>query len=36
MAQVMDSDQEPELIEKFQAVNKQVLRFSMQANLQGN
>ena len=36
MAQVMDSDQDPELIEKFQAVNKQVLRFSMQANLQGN
>ena len=36
MAQVMDSDQDPELIEKFQAVNKHVLRFSMQANLQGN
>lgn len=36
MAQVLESDQEPELIEKFQAVNKQVLRFSMQANLQGN
>lgn len=36
MAQVMESEQDPELIEKFQAVNKQVLRFSMQANLQGN
>ena len=36
MARVLEEDQEPELIEKFQAVNKQVLRFSMQANLQRN
>ncbi len=36
MAQVIESDQEPELAEKFQAINKQVLRYSMQSNLQGD
>ncbi|MES0359745.1 MAG: CpXC domain-containing protein [Anaerolineales bacterium] len=35
MAQVADSDQEPELVAKFQDVNRQVLRFSMRSNLQG-
>jgi hypothetical protein len=36
MAQVIESDQDPELAEKFQAINKQVLRYSMQSNLQGD
>ena len=36
MAQVIESDQEPELVEKFQAINRQVLRYSMQSNLQGD
>jgi hypothetical protein len=36
MAQVIESDQEPELAEKFQAINRQVLRYSMQSNLQGD
>jgi hypothetical protein len=35
MAQVVDSNQDPELVEKVKTVNRQVLRFSMQANLQG-
>jgi hypothetical protein len=35
MAQVADSDQEPELVAKFQDVNRQVLRYSMRSNLQG-
>jgi len=35
MAQIVDSAQEPELAEKVKIINRQVLRFSMQANLQG-
>lgn len=35
MAQVVDSDRDPELVEKVKAINRQVLRFSMQAKLQG-
>jgi hypothetical protein len=35
MTQVMDSNQEPELVERFKSVNRQVLRFSMQTNLRG-
>ncbi len=35
MSQVVDSDQDPELIEKVKKINRQVLRFSMQAKLQG-
>lgn len=35
MAQMADSDQEPELVAKFQDVNRQVLRYSMRSNLQG-
>jgi hypothetical protein len=35
MAQVADSDQEPELVAKFKDVNRQVLRYSMRSNLQG-
>jgi hypothetical protein len=35
MAQIADSDQEPELQEKINAVNRQALRYSMQMNLQG-
>jgi hypothetical protein len=33
MAQMMESDRDPELVERIKAVNRQVLRFSMQANL---
>ena len=36
MAQVVDSDQDPELVTKFKEVNRQVLRYSMQSNLQGD
>ena len=36
MAQVVDSGQDPELVEKVKAINRQVLRFSMQSNLQGD
>ncbi len=32
--QIVDSGQEPELVEKIKSVNRQVLRFSMQLNLQ--
>jgi hypothetical protein len=35
MAQVADSDQEPELVAKFKDVNRQVLRYSMRSKLQG-
>jgi hypothetical protein len=35
MAQVTDSSQDPELVERLKAVNRQVLRYSMQANLRG-
>jgi uncharacterized protein YutE (UPF0331/DUF86 family) len=35
MAQIEDSDQEPELKEKIKTVNRQALRYSMQMNLQG-
>jgi hypothetical protein len=35
MAQIIDSDQDPELVRKFKDLNRQVLRYSMQANLQG-
>ncbi len=34
MTQFVDSNQDPELVEKIKKVNRQVLRFSMQANLQ--
>ena len=36
MAQVVDSDQDPELVTKLKDVNRQVLRYSMQSNLQGD
>jgi len=35
VSQVTDSDQEPALVERLKAVNRQVLRFSMEANLRG-
>jgi hypothetical protein len=35
MAQVAESDQEPEFKERIKAVNRQALRYSMQMNLQG-
>ena len=35
MNQVAESGQEPELVEKVNAVNRQVLRYSMQSSLQG-
>jgi len=35
MTQVVDSGQDPQLVEKVKTINRQVLRFSMQANLQG-
>jgi hypothetical protein len=35
MTQIVDSAQQPELAEKVKTINRQVLRFSMQANLQG-
>jgi len=34
-SQIMESQQDPELVERFKAVNRHVLRFSMQANLRG-
>lgn len=34
-SQVMETQQDPELVERFKAVNRHVLRFSMQANLRG-
>jgi hypothetical protein len=34
MSQVVDSDQDPELVEKVKIVNRQILRYSMRANLQ--
>ena len=34
MTQVVDSGQDPELVEKVKVINRQVLRFSMQSNLQ--
>lgn len=36
MTQVVDSGQDPELVGKVKAINRQVLRFSMQSNLQGD
>ncbi len=35
MNQVMETSQDPELVEQVKAVNRQVLRFSMQSSLQG-
>ena|SRR3990170_1249780 len=35
VTQVMDSDQEPDFIERFKAVNRLVLRYSMETNLRG-
>jgi hypothetical protein len=35
MNQVAETNQDPELVEKVKAVNRQVLRFSMQSSLQG-
>lgn len=35
MNQVSETSQDPELVEKVKAVNRQVLRFSMQSSLQG-
>jgi len=35
MNQVAETSQDPELVEKVQAVNRQVLRYSMQSSLQG-
>jgi len=35
MNQVVESGQDPELVEKVKVVNRQVLRYSMQTNLQG-
>ena len=35
MNQVVESSQDPELVEKVKVVNRQVLRYSMQTNLQG-
>lgn len=34
MTQVVDSGQDPELVEKVKVINRQVLRFSMKSNLQ--
>jgi uncharacterized protein YjgD (DUF1641 family) len=34
-SQIMETQQDPELVERFKAVNRHVLRFSMQANLRG-
>lgn len=34
MSQLSDSDQDPQLVERVKTINRQVLRFSMQANLQ--
>lgn len=36
MTQVVDSGQDPGLVEKVKVLNRQVLRFSMQSNLQGD
>jgi hypothetical protein len=35
MSQMIDSDQDPELIDRFKSVNRHVLRYSMEANLRG-
>jgi hypothetical protein len=35
VSQVTDSDQDPALVERLKSVNRQVLRFSMEANLRG-
>jgi hypothetical protein len=35
LAQVQQSNQEPELVKRLQDLNRQVLRFSMRKNLQG-
>lgn len=35
VSQVMDSNQETELVERLTALNRQVLRYSMEANLRG-
>jgi hypothetical protein len=35
VSQVSDTDQDPALIERLKSVNRQVLRFSMEANLRG-
>lgn len=35
LAQVLEKNQDGDLVERFKAVNKQVLRFSMEANLKG-
>lgn len=35
LAQVLESNQDGDLVEKFKEVNRHVLRFSMQANLKG-
>jgi hypothetical protein len=35
MTQVVDSGQDPQLVEKVKTINRQVLRFSMESNLQG-
>lgn len=36
MNQVSESNQDPELVEKVKAVNRQVLRYSMQSSLEGD
>jgi hypothetical protein len=36
MTQVVDSGQDPELVEKVKTINRQVLRFSMQSKLRGD
>jgi hypothetical protein len=35
LSQVQGSEQDPELVERLKALNRQVLRFSMEANLRG-
>jgi hypothetical protein len=35
LSQIQGTDQDPELVEKLKSLNRQVLRFSMEANLRG-